>query len=683
MKRVSEIVLFGFLAIVGFAGVWLLRSHLHLSSFSQSSEKTDGSLSTSSSDVRVKPPQEVAWTNAYGQTGVNYGDQVYVGADSEAKLDLPDLELEIQQGSLLTILKSEETSNINIAEGRASFTLSQGKSVGVSVGNEKLQISGDEGSKLELTRQNDAGTSTVGFSVTQGTSSIALPNGKSFKGEAGSSFVAKQAAGAAFELATYEIKSILPQKNSAFLAKQTVNLRWKTTGTGLTDLKLVISKDRNFKNIVATYEAKGSQINIQAPNEPGDYYWAVTADASGIEIFGEKRKFAIIELRALNIIDPIFEFKKPGVWGVKAVLEEMDLASNYRIQVDDTADFSSPFIDENSKTNIAALMLEKKQGLVYVRARPEYATIREHAPWSDVVTFNVPEPPGTPTLQALATGSRAFTVSWDKTKNTDSYVVELSERSDFRSAESLKSEVNEANVTCLRNRPRFARANSHQNNGVYGLWSDPILLQGCVEPLTFESSSITPPYLPRFKRHLFSKLDFTWKGDTLGKDVTIEISKDPSFKKSVRLKTKSAQISRELPDRGTHYVRAIQNLKADSYITQFSKVLKVEETPFADLKVPTLTSPPLRETFFMQKAMPISVVLKWDQVPDARGFDVQVSREADFKDVLLEKTIRLAALRLNQSITDSGTYYWRVRSYHEHALSGWSEPRSFAVVYAK
>jgi hypothetical protein len=684
LKRIAEATLYSFLVALGLAGAWLLRGQFHLgSSTNLSSQSADGQLTTSSNDVRIKPPQEVGWTNAYGVAAVNYGDQIFVGADSKAQLRVTDFSLDISSGSLLTVSKVSNSSGIDIVEGRASLTLNDGKAVGVSLGQETVSLSGAQGSKLELSRKNEAGSQVLGVSLTEGATSIKFPTGESVSGEAGQSFVAKKAEGQSLQLARFELKSIAPKTNSAFLAKQPLSFQWKSSGDELTDLKLLIARDREFTKIVESQPATGSSVEMKAPREPGVYFWTLTGTSNGLQIYGEKRSFSVIELRAINIIDPLFEFKTAGIWNVKAVLEEVELATRYRLQASTDPSFEKPFIDETSTTNIASLVFENRQGRIYVRARVEYSTIKEPAPWSETVTFEIPEPPGVPTLNFTIAQTSDLDVSWSPTKNTDSYMVQTSETPDFKSPQ--ESPVTEAKISlaCLKNRFRYVRANGRQNSGVYGQWSEPVLLPGCVAPLKIGTVVLTPPYLPRFKKKTQPELQFKWAGDTLGKDITIEISQDPGFKQPLRFTTRSQMVVRDLKTRGRHFIRAIQNLESKKFVFGYSQPAKVEETEFPKLNVPDLTQPPPRETFLMRADAKVPVILKWSEVPDKVGFDIQVARDKEFTNLVLEKSTARTAVRLAETISTPGSYYWRIRSYHQFASSAWSEARVFTVTYAK
>lgn len=72
------------------------------------------------------------------------------------------------------------------------------------------------------------------------------------------------------------------------------------------------------------------------------------------------------------------------------------------------------------------------------------------------------------------------------------------------------------------------------------------------------------------------------------------------------------------------------------------------------------------------------IVLRWKDVPGARGYEVQIARDSAFVEVVLQTRTPTAAYRWEQ--LPSVTHWWRVRSFDaESRPSEWSQPRTVVL----
>jgi hypothetical protein len=73
------------------------------------------------------------------------------------------------------------------------------------------------------------------------------------------------------------------------------------------------------------------------------------------------------------------------------------------------------------------------------------------------------------------------------------------------------------------------------------------------------------------------------------------------------------------------------------------------------------------------------VLLRWEQVPDASHYWVEVASDTTFRDQLLHQR-RLSVPEERLTHLDEGNYYWRVSTVDSTGFpSGWSRPRRFLV----
>lgn len=72
------------------------------------------------------------------------------------------------------------------------------------------------------------------------------------------------------------------------------------------------------------------------------------------------------------------------------------------------------------------------------------------------------------------------------------------------------------------------------------------------------------------------------------------------------------------------------------------------------------------------------IVLRWKDVPGARGYELQIARDSEFVDVVLQTRTATPGYRWEQMPT--ATHWWRVRSFDEEGRpSEWSAPRTVSV----
>ncbi|MBI3260535.1 MAG: fibronectin type III domain-containing protein [Ignavibacteriae bacterium] len=75
-----------------------------------------------------------------------------------------------------------------------------------------------------------------------------------------------------------------------------------------------------------------------------------------------------------------------------------------------------------------------------------------------------------------------------------------------------------------------------------------------------------------------------------------------------------------------------------------------------------------------------NVRLTWKDAPGAATYDLQISRTADFKNVLANESGLTATSYTTNGLAAKETYFWRVQSVNQVGASGWSDPWSFTVV---
>jgi len=87
---------------------------------------------------------------------------------------------------------------------------------------------------------------------------------------------------------------------------------------------------------------------------------------------------------------------------------------------------------------------------------------------------------------------------------------------------------------------------------------------------------------------------------------------------------------------------------------------------------------PVADAVFFFRDLPPRVRFSWQPPPDAKSFRLQIARDADFHDLLIDET--LTDHRFMHGNLAPGTYFWRVSSFSANGEGGFSPARSFRLV---
>jgi len=162
------------------------------------------------------------------------------------------------------------------------------------------------------------------------------------------------------------------------------------------------------------------------------------------------------------------------------------------------------------------------------------------------------------------------------------------------------------------------------------------------------SLNIDPKY-PVDRARLFAKgnvesIGIYWSGEEASE---VEISREPDFLQPRRLRTAGRSVQAELVA-GKYYWRVRRDI-AVSGTKEFTLM-------------PPVTYKLLSPAENMAVKEGSSVELKWEAVPDASHYLVEISRTEEFKDYLLQSDVTDTSTKLPS--IQAGTYFWRVRAVH-------------------
>jgi M6 family metalloprotease-like protein len=350
-------------------------------------------------------------------------------------------------------------------------------------------------------------------------------------------------------------------------------------------------------------------------------------------------------------------------------------ATAYQIQIDNNADFSSPLYNQtvagSTFTPSSALSDDVSY---YWRVRATDGS-SEHSRWSPVWSVTV----GQTRLLAPELRSpkdRSYTpdqtpaFSWKRVKGADSYLLQISGVPDF-SSDLRERTVTRAKYTIGENGDTdilvygiyYWRVRAQNATGDQSQWSAvrAVTLTSLKSPANGDFVTDTTP-------------TFRWKANSLATGYRFQLAVAPTFVDPlVNTPDVTTQYTPDTPlVYGTYYWRVQVFTPKGTLITP---AWMVTVTPGVPGK-PDLTNP--ANKWVTDDPGP---EFSWEAVPDGYRYQIQIDDQPNFKnpeqDISLDPDALTYAAPL---LTQSGTYYWRVRALNDMGVAGrWSSRWSFTL----
>ena len=96
---------------------------------------------------------------------------------------------------------------------------------------------------------------------------------------------------------------------------------------------------------------------------------------------------------------------------------------------------------------------------------------------------------------------------------------------------------------------------------------------------------------------------------------------------------------------------------------------------------PKITKPESRKTFISINQSPLFIVMNWTYEKEAIGYDVEISRTPDMKQLVYKKVATNQKRAVIRQKFKAGVYYMRVKAKHQVVSEeSWSLPEVFRVI---
>jgi len=177
-------------------------------------------------------------------------------------------------------------------------------------------------------------------------------------------------------------------------------------------------------------------------------------------------------------------------------------------------------------------------------------------------------------------------------------------------------------------------------------------------------------------------IHFRWTGSDIAAGYTLVMARDPDLKEVIRsLNLPGTSISTDTIEKGTYYWKVLA-------VSGVAAAVGAGESPMGSFTVVQRETVPPPEQVYPPDGRKISRKLlekkkmefSWKKNPEVGESEIEISRDAEFKNIYHKSVKKTAFLRLEKDIP-TGTYYWRVTGKLEDASRTQpSAPWSFSII---
>lgn len=171
---------------------------------------------------------------------------------------------------------------------------------------------------------------------------------------------------------------------------------------------------------------------------------------------------------------------------------------------------------------------------------------------------------------------------------------------------------------------------------------------------------------------------FAWSANALANRYVLEIAGDPGFRNNLRsfpVATNSFSVSGM--DAGSYYWRVRSHSGMDGVPEQLSAASNFRIERKEGFDVPQPGAPSAGVPLAREDAQN-NVTFAWRASPEMNLFQVQVSRDPSFQTIIVDETT--SSSYFQNPVTETGTYYWRVRGSSGTTQSSFSTSTRFEVL---
>lgn len=658
-------------------------------------------------DVRRRMETDSAFTPVQNADDMYNGDAVFTGSSSEADIVFDDgSKVAVEAGSLIVLQLSKDNPKISIEKGTISGKLAAGKKMAIMTqGGKEAELKGGAGTNGEATQ--------VQISVERGKASqITVLSGQAELTAGGEkvnldnlSATSIGADGKATAPTHYNIEP-LTSSEQIWSAGGATEFKWKPiAGQELAEVKIEISRDRDFKSVELSKKVSGTALKAELPGE-GTFFWRVTS------LDGSQRspvsRILVIKEHAPRLVGPedgetlkVAPRADSSNNGAPMKLrwtsgsESEPISPRYEVEV-----YKENRESLLSKSVVAGVEMETPKlalGQYYWRVKPLDPS-RKESPWSKHQSFEIVEDvPNAPVAMAPESGQRYLKKSAPAKVHfewkTDSlspvrHILEVSADKGFSDGSTLvlRKEIKESQFDwdAAQLGTFYWRTRSISADGSMTAFTKPAEFE--VAPWeALEAPKVSSQKL-EFTLGETEKVDpqnLVWGRNKAVSRYEVEIADTKDFSNPVYRGASEGNFlewpASLRPTQNREAYFRIRGQVSETDWTAWSEPANVRlRIELAELDEPRGVSPRGGQELEVDPAKPTPLEIQWSAVEGATGYEIQVSSRSSFDAILEEARTRDPVFRLKNPTL--GKTYWRVRSRNAFTQSDWAGPFAFTRV---
>ena len=653
--RVSDILLVVICLTVCAVSLWFFWKDLN-----SSSTRTDiDSIATIHFKRKVsqrKFDDRVVWERLQQNSALYDKDTIRTSDGAEAVILFSDgTKVDLTENTMIQIsLEKDGSVNLSVGGGNVEVdtTASTSETVKLSM-NDGSSVSLEKGSRIAAA--SSAGTASASgaatsFTVKDGNAVVSNAAGKTEKLSNGQAVSVEKNG----ELNRQNITVTSISKNLRVYKTekevQPVKLSWQAVSDSSkpvdANVKVEVSTDKDFNNIVEQYTAKGSSSLDLVPKEDSEkLFWRVyKEDEAEKSVEGV---ITIVELSQMELTSPldnsVFSYRK-NLPNLRFNWKTDDYAESYKMEIARSQDFTAPIINESLKTNsFTTASLEK--GKYYWRVTPYY-TVNSigYAEASPVYSFEIEERealtepllslPADAAKIVLGESEQNVIFAWKSDVKAADYSIQLSDNSDFtnvrRTIKASSTTVGEHfNIKTLPKGTYYWRVmrNSEEDREAGNEYAYSVVRSFSVDLYVPGVNKLSwPPDGYSIEQEQLARLNFNWKlaseYKASGLESVLQIARTEAFDNVLVKQTLSkTEYSGASLGSGNYYWRV--GIVKDGEETAFSEPYKLKILD--PMQAPKITQPAEAAKLVVPYSQ--AVAFEWQKVSGADYYKLVVYDE--------------------------------------------------------
>ena len=357
-----------FLFIAAF-NVEMFRRDL-MQTFKLKNVEPAGTVVIKKNTVQRRISDRVLWDRLANRSPVYIGDLIRVAEVSAATLYIDDNNIDLDENTLIRIIRAEDGESLRIVLSEGSLSLAAG-TVGGNVGFDQkgMQVRAEPGTVISA----DAGKGGISVQVNEGNARI-VESGRTARAISSGSAVAVNAEGIEQPARAVVVTQPVPNARYVKTTKEPLAVNFSWNGINLSPSerpRLEISSDRNFTRISGVVENIGTQA--QARIDSGSWYWRLLFDDTALAT----GRLTVADGSGPELQSPAFNslFNYSGEPSpLNFQWARVPEAVSYIVEVSNTVDFSNPKI--RGQSSAASMKISTLgEGMWFWRVMPVFPSV--------------------------------------------------------------------------------------------------------------------------------------------------------------------------------------------------------------------------------------------------------------------------------------------------------------------